>query len=96
MVVSTRRKTGRADPPTAAAGHTRQDIGPEYPVVSTTLIGEERCHIVVPPAVPAGTVSLTIRKPSALTMTLDAFERTELFEEVRGANDDLPVRALAP
>ena len=36
---------------TAAAGHTRQDIGPEYPVVSTSLIGEERCQIVVPPAV---------------------------------------------
>ncbi|WP_029084481.1 P-type DNA transfer ATPase VirB11 [Bradyrhizobium sp. th.b2] len=74
---------------TAAAGHTRQDIGPEHPVVSTTLIGEERCQIVVPPAVPAGTVSLTIRKPSALTMTLDAFERTTLFDEVRVANDDL-------
>ena len=27
---------------TAAAGHTRQDIGPEFPVVSTSLIGEER------------------------------------------------------
>ena len=53
---------------TAAAGHTRQDIGPEHPVVSTSLIGEERCQIVVPPAVPAGTVSLTIRKPSTLTM----------------------------
>ncbi|UPK40851.1 P-type DNA transfer ATPase VirB11 (plasmid) [Bradyrhizobium sp. 186] len=74
---------------TAAAGHTRQDIGPEHPVVSTTLIGEERCQIVVPPAVPPGTVSLTIRKPSALTMTLDAFERTKLFDEVRVTNDDL-------
>ena len=48
---------------TAAAGYTRQDIGPEYPVVSTSLIGEERCQIVVPPAVPAGMISLTIRKP---------------------------------
>ena len=28
---------------TAAASHTRQDIGPEYPVVSTSLIGDERC-----------------------------------------------------
>jgi type IV secretion system protein VirB11 len=60
---------------TAAAGHTRQDIGPEYPVVSTSLIGEERCQIVVPPAVPAGVVSLTIRKPSTLTMNLDALAR---------------------
>ena len=74
---------------TAAAGHTRQDIGPEHPVVSTSLIGEERCQIVVPPAVPAGMVSLTIRKPSVLTMTLDAFERAKLFDEVRAASDDL-------
>ncbi|MGL9623052.1 P-type DNA transfer ATPase VirB11 [Bradyrhizobium sp. U531] len=74
---------------TAAAGHTRQDIGPEFPVVSTSLIGEERCQIVVPPAVPAGQVSLTIRKPSKLTMNLAALERTRLFDEVRLAGDEL-------
>lgn len=74
---------------TAAAGHTRQDIGPEHPVVSTTLIGEERCQIVVPPAVPEGTVSLTIRKPSGLTMTLETFEQAKLFDEVRVADDEL-------
>jgi type IV secretion system protein VirB11 len=53
------------------------------------LIGEERCQIVVPPAVPAGMVSFTIRKPSTLTMTLDAFERANLFDEVRAASDEL-------
>src|SRR3954447_24488068 len=74
---------------TAAAGHTRQDIGPEHPVVSTSLIGDERCQIVVPPAVPAGMVSLTIRKPSKLTMNLDALERAKLFDEVRSAGDEL-------
>lgn len=74
---------------TAAAGHTRQDIGPEYPVVSTSLIGDERCQIVVPPAVPAGTISLTIRKPTTLTMNLDALERAKLFDEVRSADDEL-------
>ncbi|MCP3468121.1 P-type DNA transfer ATPase VirB11 [Bradyrhizobium sp. CCGUVB23] len=74
---------------TAAAGYTRQDIGPEFPVVSTSLIGEERCQIVVPPAVPAGQVSLTIRKPSKLTMNLAALERTRLFDEVRSAGDEL-------
>ena len=76
---------------TAAAGYTRQDIGPEYPVVSTTLIGEERCQIVVPPAVPASTMSLTIRKPSTLTMTLKALERAQLLDDVRAASDDLSV-----
>ena len=74
---------------TAAAGHTRQDIGPEFPIVSTSLLGEERCQIVVPPAVPAGQVSFTIRKPSKLTMNLTALERTRLFDEVRSAGDEL-------
>ncbi|MGY3117448.1 type IV secretory pathway ATPase VirB11/archaellum biosynthesis ATPase [Bradyrhizobium sp. S3.14.4] len=74
---------------TAAAGHTRQDVGPEHPVVSTSLIGDERCQIVIPPAVPAGTISLTIRKPSTLTMTLDAFQQARLFDEVRVTGNEL-------
>ncbi|MCK1743097.1 P-type DNA transfer ATPase VirB11 [Bradyrhizobium sp. 139] len=74
---------------TAAAGHTRQDVGPEHPVVSTSLIDDERCQIVVPPAVPAGTISLTIRKPSTLTMTLDAFQQAKLFDEVRVTGNEL-------
>lgn len=74
---------------TAAASHTRQDIGPEYPVVSTSLIGDERCQIVMPPAVPADTISLTIRKPSTMTMSLGTLELAELFDEVRSASDEL-------
>ena len=60
--------------------------------MSTSLIGEERCQIVVAPAVPAGTVSLTIRKPSTLTMNLDSLERVRLFDEVRSAGDELDGR----
>src|SRR4051812_20278756 len=74
---------------TAAAAFTRQDIGPEHPIVSTTLPGGERCQIVLPPAVPAGTISLTIRKASGLAMTLDEFERRDLFRDVRASTDDL-------
>ena len=74
---------------TAAAAFTRQDIGPEHPIVSTALPGEERCQIVVPPAVPDGTVSLTIRKPSKLTMTLGEFEQRGLFSAVRTYTDEL-------
>ena len=74
---------------TAAAAFTRQDIGPEHPIVSTTLPGEERCQIVVPPAVPEGTVSLTIRKPSKLTITLEEFEQRDLFSAVRAYTEDL-------
>lgn len=73
----------------AASAFTRQDIGPEHPIVSTTLSRGERCQIVMPPAVPAGTVSLTIRKSSAIAVTLDEFERRDLFSDVRAATEDL-------
>lgn len=76
---------------TAAAGHTRQDIGLEHPIVSTSLVGDERCQIVVPPAVPSGTISLTIRKPSTLNRTLEGLERAKLFDEVRSSTSELNV-----
>jgi len=74
---------------TAAAAFTRQDIASDHPIVSTVLPGGERCQIVAPPAVPAGTLSLTIRKVAAVTMTLDEFDRRSLFADVRRASDDL-------
>lgn len=74
---------------TAAAAFTRQDIATDQPIVSTVLPFGERCQIVAPPAVPARTVSLTIRKVAPLTMTLDDFERRSLFADVRPANDSL-------
>lgn len=73
----------------AAAAYTRQDIGPEHPIISTTLPGGERCQIVTPPAVPSGTVSLTIRKAAKLAMTLDDFERRDLFQDVRRSTEEL-------
>lgn len=73
----------------AAAAYTRQDIGPEHPIISTTLPDGERCQIVTPPAVPPGTVSLTIRKPAKLAMTLDEFESRDLFQDVRRSTEEL-------
>lgn len=75
----------------AAAAFTRQDIGPDHPIISTTLPGGERCQIVTPPAVPPGTVSLTIRKSAKLAMTLDGFERRDLFRDVRVSTEELSV-----
>lgn len=74
---------------TAAAAFTRQDIASDHPIVSTVLPAGERCQIIAPPAVPAGTVSLTIRKVAAVTMTLDEFDRRSLFADVRQASDEL-------
>ena len=48
------------------AGSLRQqDVGPASPLCSTELPGGERLQICIPPVVPHGTVSLTIRKPGA-------------------------------
>ena len=65
------------------AGLTKQDINSEYPIVSSVLPGGERAQVVVPPAVEQGFVSITIRKASGVSMTIDDFERAGLFSEVR-------------
>lgn len=41
----------------------RQDVGPRSPLCATELPNGERLQICLPPAVPSGTVSLTIRRP---------------------------------
>lgn len=41
----------------------KQDVGPRNPLCATELPDGERLQICLPPSVPAGTVSLTIRKP---------------------------------
>jgi type IV secretion system protein VirB11 len=76
---------------TAAAGFTKQDVSAERPIVSTTLICDERCQIVLPPVVPAGTVSLTIRKAATLTMTLHNLDKARLFDDVHAASEELSV-----
>ena len=71
----------------AAAAHTAQDVTDESPICSTVLPNGERCQIVLPPA--AERLSLTLRKPSAATLDLDAFDRTGLFDDVAVAGPDL-------
>lgn len=76
----------------AAAAYTKQDVDAERPICSTVLPGDERCQIVLPPVVPSGTVSLTIRKPSRRRMGLLDFQASGLFAAVapvqaRGLDD---------
>ena len=65
------------------ASFTRQEITKQKPVLSATLPGGERCQIVIPPAVPDGTISITIRKPSDVSLSLDDLRSAGLFEEVQ-------------
>lgn len=64
----------------AAAAVTRQDVTSETPICSTVLPTGERCQIVIPPA--AEHVSLTLRKPAPVSLSLDQFEAAGLFEQV--------------
>lgn len=65
----------------AAAAYTRQDVGEDQPICSTVFPDGARCQILLPPAVPAGTVSLTVRKPSRRRHALTDFKAGGLFDQ---------------
>jgi type IV secretion system protein VirB11 len=55
-----------------AAALRKQDVGPRSPLCATELPGGERLQICLPPAVPSGTVSLTIRRPGSSVSPLSS------------------------
>lgn len=71
------------------AGVTRQDVDEEHPVVSSVLPDGARVQCLVPPAVPTGTVSITIRKASSVTWSMADFERQGLFGQTRSADSGM-------
>jgi type IV secretion system protein VirB11 len=50
---------------TLAGALRKQDVGPRNPLCATELPGGERLQICMPPSVPAGAMSMTIRKPGS-------------------------------
>src|SRR3546814_260808 len=79
---------------TAAAAFTSQDVTRENPIVSTIFPTGERVQIVVPPVVPDETVSITVRKPSTVTMTLADFEAAGLFRDTRIAEKNVSTQEM--
>lgn len=73
----------------AIAQFTQQEISARRPILSAMLPAGERIQIVVPPVTEPGTVSLTIRRPSATIRTLEEYEAGGVFEalETAGATD---------
>jgi type IV secretion system protein VirB11 len=67
----------------AAAAFTSQDVTRETPICSTVFPTGERVQLVLPPVVPDGTVSITVRKPSTKTMTMADFEASGLFADTK-------------
>ncbi|MGK9086107.1 P-type DNA transfer ATPase VirB11 [Brucella intermedia] len=72
----------------AVASFSDQAVNESQPILSATLPDEERIQIVIPPATAKGTVSITIRKPSSISLSLDDLEDTGLFAEVQRVEDD--------
>ena len=70
---------------TAVATWCDQQINQERPLLAATLPSGERIQFVVPPAVPRGTVSITVRKPSHLIRRLDDFAVEGLFDRLADA-----------
>ncbi|WP_085027811.1 P-type DNA transfer ATPase VirB11 [Ensifer aridi] len=73
----------------AVASFSNQSIDEARPILSATLPGDERIQIVVPPATSKGTVSITIRKPSSVTLSLEDLEEDGLFANVTPASDGI-------
>jgi type IV secretion system protein VirB11 len=80
---------------TLAGALRKQDVGPRNPLCATELPGGERLQICLPPAVPHGTVSFTVRKPGqsvspikaiASRYRLDRWNQWQARQETRNRN----------
>ncbi|MGF1872010.1 P-type DNA transfer ATPase VirB11 [Photobacterium indicum] len=58
-------------------------LGIEYPLASVILPDGERGQIAVPPATENGIVSMTFRKPSTARFTLDDYQQSGRFSNVK-------------
>jgi type IV secretion system protein VirB11 len=63
----------------AVATYSDQEVGPNKPILSAMLPDGERIQIVVPPAVEADAISISIRKPSYSIRSLADYERDGSF-----------------
>lgn len=77
------------------AQNTSQEISSERPLLSATLPNGYRVQVVFPPACEANAVVMSIRKPSAIQLTLDEYEKMGAFSTTITENvEDATVAAL--
>ena len=67
------------------AGATKQRVNAESPLLSASLPSGERVQVVLPPAVPVGTVAITIRRPSGRVWGLGELASGGVFERCVGS-----------
>lgn len=66
----------------AIASAAGQSLTSAKPTLSAALPSGERVQIVMPPAVPKDTISLTLRRPSSLRFTLEDYDKQGFFKDV--------------
>jgi len=71
------------------ANFTRQRIDAETPLLSASLPRGERVQIVMPPATTAGSVAITIRRPSEQVWSIEELGRSGIFKSTRRATEAL-------
>lgn len=76
------------------AQSTDQRISEEAPLLSATLPTGFRIQIVIPPACESGTVGISIRKPSAMKLVLDDYEKMGAFDNtaIEGLTDENSIK----
>lgn len=74
---------------TSVGSFTKQEISTSNPILSGTLPDGERIQIVMPPAVPSGTMSITIRRPSNVTWSLTELSDMGMFDNVSTDADQI-------
>lgn len=79
------------------ANVSRQRVDEESPLLSASLPSGERAQIVLPPATSAGTVAITLRRPSHQVWSIDELAERGVFRSARrasGALDDTEQQLL--
>src|ERR1700728_1937868 len=71
------------------ANSTRQRVDEESPLLSASLPSGERIQIVLPPATTAGSVAITIRRPSDRVWSIEELTQSGIFRATRRATDAL-------
>ena len=66
---------------TCVATYNDQNVSAEHPILSAMLSGGERIQIVQKPAVQAGTMSITIRRPSNTVRTMKQHVQDGMFND---------------
>lgn len=77
-----------------AAAMNRKEVNKRNPVAEGLFPPNSRVHIIIPPAVPEGTISLSCRKHHQGTVTFDSLEAGGVFRKAKAAvrEADFPLK----